>query len=50
MVVTSSTPITSDKEMDIKPVLTEPMLMLKTTKNKEEQTIMVSQANNALIL
>jgi hypothetical protein len=41
--VAASTCITPDKEMNIKPVLTEPMPMLKATKNKEEQNIMVSE-------
>jgi hypothetical protein len=32
--------------MNIGPVLTEPMPMLKATKNKEEKNIMVSETNN----
>ena len=46
IMVAASTCITPEKEMNIKPVLTEPMPMLKATKNKEEQNIMVSETNN----
>jgi hypothetical protein len=46
IMVAASICITPEKEMNIKPVLTEPMPMLKATKNKEDQNIMVSESNN----
>ncbi|MGC2573073.1 MAG: hypothetical protein WA364_16300 [Candidatus Nitrosopolaris sp.] len=46
IMVATSTSITPNKEMNIKPVLTEPMPMLKATKNKEEQNITLSETNN----
>jgi hypothetical protein len=44
--VAASTSITPNKEMNIKPVLKEPIPMLKVTTNKEEQNIILSETNN----
>ncbi|MGC2573871.1 MAG: hypothetical protein WA364_20335 [Candidatus Nitrosopolaris sp.] len=48
IMIPTSTCITpdKDKELNIKPILTEPMPMLKATKNKE-QNIMVSETNKS---
>jgi hypothetical protein len=48
IMIPNSTCITpdKDKELNIKPILTEPMPMLKATKNKE-QNIMVSETNKS---
>ena len=46
IMVAASTSITPNKEMNIKPVLKEPIPMLKVTTNKEEQNIILSETNN----
>ena len=45
VMVATSTSITPDKEIDKKPILTEPMLALKVAKATEEQIVPISEKN-----
>ncbi|MGC1930809.1 MAG: hypothetical protein WA667_17705 [Candidatus Nitrosopolaris sp.] len=46
VMIATSTSITPDKEIDKKPVLTEPMLALKVAKATQEQIVPISEKNS----